>query len=89
MVAVIEKQNTMIHFCYCAIRNGIRGEESQIFTDKTPYFSKFIGSALVLGSEILSNGPMDTDWPPKAKVEALHLEKRGKKFETPPHEYRS
>ena len=30
---------------------------------------------LVLGSEILSNGPIDTDL--KTKVEALHLEKRG------------
>ena len=43
------------------IDNGIRGEESQIFDDKTPNFSKFIGTALVLGCEILSNGPMDTD----------------------------
>ena len=26
-----------------------------------PHSSKFIGPALVLGSEILSNGPMNTD----------------------------
>ena len=77
------------NFVFDFIRNGIRGEESQIFNNKTPYFSKFIGFALVLGSEILSNGPMDTEWHPKTKVEALHLEKRGLKFETPPHEYRS
>ena len=64
------------------IRNSIRGEESQIFNDKTPYFSKFIGSALVLGSEILLNGSLKKNdiivslryrLTPKTKVKALHF----------------
>ena len=50
-----------LRFNLSIIENGICGEESQIFDDKTPHFSNFIGTALVLGCEILSNCPMDTD----------------------------
>ena len=47
---------------------------SQIFDHKTPYFSRFNGSVLVLGGEILSNCPMDTDWTPKTKEGAMGFE---------------